>query len=500
MQNREEAKSKLAWGNKIIAKGGIDNILKAINYYTKSLLSLRSIEKTEVIAEDNKSIHDALEALLNGLNQLVSLSTDWSQILDTLERFLIFYVDSFKILNKTDRRLPNLDTLELKVNGPFTVLFSKIPSKSQKERLKNYLAIISLFHNVLDTVEDRKLTSNDPSETSSFELYKRALDISKITAKFESPTAKKETRAEKTSPPPAVLQPSTTQEAKKMPAAAPSSRFNFSQPPKTTTMPTFDYIAPDSPKRTRIRELIAQKQYEKALAGYHRIMNHNVIDFRCACECQLLIGDNHTNNNRLIEAIKCYNEALEFCNHIKTGEIIDLDISNIKKIFNSLLNVANLITQNWGINLVFSSKTIINFLNIYIDNFEILNRYQNELSGLDGINIDILIKFTEETDYETHREMTKIYLTIIGMFQKNWKQGNDKLQSMIAEIELKKTLWNDHAMMETFELFTKAISQTKNNKGHPALNPELNAELEPDKKRLKDNTASTSSPSLTHFF
>lgn len=149
--NRIEAKNKFDWGKKIIAKQGVENILTALDYYQKSLFLLRSIEKADVTEEDNMSIRDVLEALLNGINQLLNSSSDWSHVMDALEKFLTFYVDSFKILNKTTQRLPGLDALKLQIDGPLTLLSKNAPSKPQKERLKNYLAVISLFHKDLAT-------------------------------------------------------------------------------------------------------------------------------------------------------------------------------------------------------------------------------------------------------------------------------------------------------------------------------------------------------------
>lgn len=214
MQNRIEADSKYQWGNKMLAKPSIENILSAINYYTRSLLFLRSIEKADVTHEDNKKIQMVHEALLKGINQLLSLSSDWSQVVDTLEKFLIFYVDSYKILNKTNQRLPRLDTLELKIGGSFTKLSANAPSKPEKERLTNYLAVISLFHEDLTTEKNHTLSSDDPIVIKSFELYKRALKICEATVKIDSPATEEKPRPEKISPPAAALKSSTTQEQK----------------------------------------------------------------------------------------------------------------------------------------------------------------------------------------------------------------------------------------------------------------------------------------------
>lgn len=511
MKNRQEAKNKYDWGKKIFAvqvyKGivldfDINNILTAIKYYTESLFLLRSIEKKEVIPQDDKSIQDVLGALLQAINKLLHLSSDWSQVMDELEKFLTFYVDSVIILNKTHQRLPWLDGLEIKIGGPFTVLHAKAPSDPQKERLKNYTAVISLFHKDLETVKNRELTSNDTSEKNSFGLYKRALKAFEVNEKFESPAEEILPPSAEVPLPPAVSQPPPAQQPKQTAAVSASSpRFNFAKQPKETKPHPFDYLADDGPKRVRIRELMEKKEFVKALVGCRNIMNHIVDDFRCTCECLLAIGKDHANKSRFIEAITCYTEALQWCTHIRKDDCIEKDIINIATGFTALINAINELTKNWAVNFLSASKCLAAFLNFYLDNFDFLNTENKTKSCLDGINIDSLTVFLNSTHGEIFREMTRVYLTIIGMFRQDANLENGGLQSMIDELEIKKGMWKDEdgSMMEAFDLLDKAVALAKRIKGHPALNPELNAAPEPEKKRRKDVTGSSSSSSFTQY-
>lgn len=495
--NRIEAKNKFDWGKKIIAKQGVENILRALDYYQKSLFLLRSIEKADVTEEDNMSIRDVLEALLNGINQLLNSSSDWSHVMDALEKFLTFYVDSFKILNKTTQRLPGLDALKLQIDGPLTLLSKNAPSKPQKERLKNYLAVISLFHKDLATEKNHKLSSNDPVVTKSFALYTLALKVFAATVKFESPAEEEQPPPKKVPPPaPTPQLPSSITTAAKTPQ---SPRFNFAQQHKETKLLTFDYIAPDGPKRVLVRELMEKKEFAKALVGCRNIMNHIIDDFRCTCECQLAIGKDHANKGQFIEAITCYTEALQSCTHIRKDDFIEKDIISIATGFIALIHAINEITKNCAVNFLSASKSLTTFLNFYLDNFGFLNTENKTRSSLDEINIDFLIEFLKSTPDDTSREKTRVYLAIIGIFRQETKLENGGLESIMDEIEIKKGIWKDASMLETFNLFDKAVALAKSIKGHPALNPELNAAPEPDKKRRKDVTGSSSSSSLLRF-
>ncbi|MBX9586286.1 MAG: hypothetical protein K2X50_03420 [Gammaproteobacteria bacterium] len=491
--NRIEAKNKFDWGNKIIAKQGVKNILSALDYYQKSLFLLRSIEKAEVTEEVNTSIRDALEASLKGINQLLHSTSDWSQVVDALEKFLTFYVDSFKILNKTTQRLPELDALELQIDGPLTLLSKNAPSEPQKERLKNYLAVISLFHKDLATEKNHKLSSNDPVVTKSFALYTLALKVFAANVKIESP-AEEEQPPPKKAPPPAPA--AVPQFPTSMPPAAKASRsprINFAKQPKETKLHTFEYIADDGPKRVLIRELMEKKEFAKALVGCRNIMNHIIDDFRCTCECQLAIGKDHAKKRQFIEAITCYTEALQSCTHIRKDDFIEKDIINIATGFISLIHAINELTKNSAVNFLSASECLTVFLNFYLDNFGFLNTENKTRSSLDEINIDFLIEFLKSTPDDTSREKTRVYLAIIRIFSQDTNLENGGLESMMDEIEIKKGIWKDASMLETFNLFDKAVALAKSIKGHPVLNPELNIAPEPEKKRWKDVTGSSSS-------
>ncbi len=494
MKNREDARTKYEWGNKLIAKGGTENTLKAIDFYQKCLFSLRTIEKSELVDEDNTNIRDALEALLQSINKLLCLSTDWSQIVDTLGRFLNFYLDSAKILNKTSQRLPRLNTLELKIDGPITVLSSKAPSRSEEERLKNYIAIISLFHDDMSPEKNHSLFSDDAVITQSFNLYKKALGVLNTTVKVEPLAQQVEALAVKALSPRAEPRFFSAQQQPNSTAKPPTP--NQASPViqhKVTILPVFEYIAPDDPKREYIRKLIAEKKYDQALAGFHRIMNHIAEDFRCAFECQIAIADDHSRNNQFPDAIKFYLQAFQDLTYIQNSETVALDIANTSKAFKSIVNAINNVIEIYPSNFLVARKCIDDFLNFYLDRFLFLNRESKTPSCLDEINIDNFIACLNSSQDEMHRELTRIYLTVIVMFRQNSKLEKGSLLSMISEIEIKKEMWTDEIMMSTFRLFEKALNLAKSHKGHQVISPELNAAKEPDQKRTKTSQETSSS-------
>lgn len=510
MQKRNEAKSKYSWGNKsigtqgiwsILVKPDIANILKAIQYYQEALFCLRSIEKAEVIEEDNKTIQDVLKALLYAINEVVRVSSNWHQIMDTLEKFLTLYVDSVKILNKKHQRLPGLDALDFKMGGPFKALTSIAPPGDQLERVNYYLAVISLFHSNLKTERDLKLSSDNAVVTKSFDLYTRALKVLDATVKFEPPVEEEQQPiAVKAVLPPALSQLSTAEAPKKIAAVTSlAPRFSYAQQTKEIKLKPLDYVAPDGPKRRLILEFMSKGKFVEALAAFHKIRTHIADDLRCACECQFEIGKLDVSHNRFIEALMCYKEALRFCRQIQTKDFIELDQLNIAKVFKACVNVINTVVKDWSVNFLLADTCMVFFLNCYLDSFIFLSRDNNRLSGLDEINIDFLISFLDVAPDETFRMKTRIYLTIIRMFRQDAKLEKGRLESQIDQIETIKASWNGGSMLETIDLFDKALALLKSIKCHAVLNPELNAALESKQKRSKHADDSNSSSPIYGF-
>jgi len=495
VNNREEAASKYHWGKKFMDMQGIPNILKALENYRAALFCLRSISKAEGVEQDNKSIQDTLEALLQGFNKLLSLSSDWSEVVNELEKILTLYVDSVKILNKTERRLPGLDALELKMDGPFAVLMAK-GSESQKKRLKNYGAVISLFHAGMEAEKDHQQSSNDPIVVKSFALYKKALNVVSQTVKVESLVEAQPPSPVVVSIPPVVPKPFAMQAPNQ--AARISlqrAKMNSAEAQKKTKLRQFEYLSPDAPKRDAIRKLIEGGEFIEALEGYKSIMNRTADDYRLACDCQFMIGEDHLRNDRFSEALTCFIAALTCSMHVPKNEIVELDNLNSAKVFKSFVNTINQICKSSVVNFLFFSKCLVDFLNFYVDNFEILNSGNRRLPGLDGLNLNFLMKCLVETTDETWREITRVHITIIRMFQKEVIPELEKLESMIVETEKNKKMWSGASMSDTFCLFDKAFALVKRIKDQAVLNPELNFALESERKRLKREMDSASSSS-----
>jgi hypothetical protein len=480
-----------------MAMQGVPNILKAIENYRVALRCLRSISTAEVVEQDNKSIQDTLEALLQGFNKLLSLSSDWSVVVDELEKILTLYVDSVRILNKTERRLPGLDALELKMDGPFTVLMAKGPSKSQKERLKNYGAVISLFHADMKAEKDHQQSSNDPIVIKSFALYKNALNVVRDTVKVESQVEAELPSSAVVSIPSVVLPLFSMQALNQAVRSSPQQlKMNSTEAQKKTTLRLFDYLEPDDKKRDSIRKLIESREFVEAFKGYKTIMNCVPEDYRSACDCQFMIGEDHFRNNRFSEALTCFTEALQCSMHIPKNEIIELDNLNAAKVFNAFVNTINQICKSSVVDFSFFRKCLVDFLNLYVEYFEVLNGWNRRLPGLDGLNLDFLLRCLVETTDKTWREMTRVHITIIRMFRKDVIPELGALESMIVETETNKKMFSGELMSDTFCLFDKAFALVKRIKDKAVLNPELNIVLESERKRIKREMDSASSSSL----
>ncbi|HEV2613147.1 MAG TPA: hypothetical protein VGV92_00385 [Gammaproteobacteria bacterium] len=475
----------------------------AIELFTSAILCIVDVKlkKEKETEQDTHDIRRFLPALLNAMNAFFKSSPtpEWSKAFGTLETFLKFYVSTLPEFNEKEGRLPGLDELELQFLTP---LFKSAPTELHRERLKFYVGIISLFHSGMKEPEkDLKNVSDDRIVKIAFKLYQRALEVLRTTAAFVRPLEEEEVVPSVVVQPPVVV-PLPTEVQVLKPTKKKVRFSDEEEQPKASKLHTWEYIAPDEPKRVLMRQWIAAKtldRYIKVLKGLKKIMNQTTEDYRFERECHYRIGLDHCGKNRLQEAMECFKQAFTACTHLrdeKDIKVIELDTQNIASIFKIFVAVVNEVIKGFSENVESASKCMMDFLNVYLDCFWLLNGDKEKPLGLDGINMEPLIAFLNAVGDETPKETVRIYLAVIGMFRQDAKLEEGGLVSVIEEIKIKKKIWrNDASMSDAFDLFEKALELVQRLKNHPVLNPELRAAVESEQKRQKKRYGDSSSSS-----
>jgi hypothetical protein len=406
---------------------------------------------------------------------LMKLSNDWVPM---LEKLLTFYVNTLAAFTEKQQELPGLNGLD-RTSAVNVCRYSS--SKTERDRAKTCLAVLSFFQDDMKAEDDFQLDSQDPLVIEVFKLYVRARGEYHKTLQVDEPPVAvvaaepKEKRAKS---------------EKKVRFFQPSEEVNTVRKVKKELridrrFPELSFALPDPPKRKVIDRLMRAEEYETALLAFPCMMDRSGAEHRAERMCQEKIGMAHFAQKKLSLTLKCYREALDCCTHLRqdsvVDEVLEEDRVYVVSVFRRLVQTLNELTKNWSRNFAEASQCMDDFLDFYLNNFIFYKGDKTVLLRLDEVEMGNLIP----------TEITQVYLIIIAMFREVSRLVPGQL---VLEIDKIKALKNSEiGQTRAFSLFERALDIMLRTQRREILNPEIRVLPKP-KKKWGESSSSSSFP------